>query len=64
MWRHDAPGQVRTPGQPLESCLGSLDIIDLPPVPGRQMELDLPGVDAPATPPAPAVDPVGSMPMF
>ncbi|WNI20401.1 hypothetical protein [Actinacidiphila sp. ITFR-21] len=58
MWRHDAPGQTRTPGEPLESCIGSLDIIDLPPIPGRQMELDMPALDAPTA------DPVGTMVMF
>lgn len=41
------PVKSAPPVSPLESCLGSLDIIDLPPIPGRQIELDLPGVDAP-----------------
>lgn len=60
MWRHDAPGQTRIPGQPLESCIGSLDIIDLPPIAGRQIELDMPTLDAPAQ----GGDPVGSLAMF
>lgn len=63
MWRHDAPGQTRTPGQPLESCIGSLDIIDLPAIPGRQIELDL-TLDAPTPPVDQGGDPMGSIAMF
>lgn len=65
MWRHDAPGQARTPGNALTSCLGSLEIVDLPQF-GRQLELDEttdPGT-TPAAPAAPGDDPMGSVPLF
>lgn len=56
MWRHDPPGQIREPGQPLVSCDGSLAIVDLP-LPGRQMELDIPGLDGGAADTPAAVPP-------
>lgn len=58
IWRHDPPGQTRTPGRPLVSCAGSLCIVDLP-LPGRQMELDL---SEPVT--APAAEPEEVMALF
>lgn len=42
LWRHDAPGERRAGGA-LVSCLGSLEVIDMP-GPARQMEI--PGTDA------------------
>jgi hypothetical protein len=47
IWRHDPPNQRREPGRPLISCDGSLEIVDLP-LPGRQMEFDIPDADTPA----------------
>ncbi|MFZ4266605.1 hypothetical protein [Streptomyces arboris] len=62
MWRHDAPGQARTPGSALMSCLGSLEIVDLPQV-GRQLELDE-TTDTDTTPAVPEGDPMGTVPLF
>jgi hypothetical protein len=56
MWRHDVPGQAREPGNALMSCLGSLEIVDLPQF-GRQLELDETPADD-AVPVAEGGDPV------
>ncbi|WP_435197731.1 hypothetical protein [Streptomyces sioyaensis] len=40
VWRHDEPGMLRVPDEPLVSCPGSLAIVDVP-LPGRQLELDI-----------------------
>lgn len=65
MWRHDVPGQTREPGSALVSCIGSLDIVDLPQF-GRQLELDETHDtdDTPAVPAGPDGDPVGTAPLF
>ncbi|WP_433856666.1 hypothetical protein [Streptomyces kronopolitis] len=39
IWRHDEPGVLRVPGEPLVSCPGSLEIVEMP-LPGRQLEFD------------------------
>ncbi|MFJ2255494.1 hypothetical protein [Streptomyces microflavus] len=62
MWRHDAPGQARTPGNALMSCLGSLEIVDMPQF-GRQLELDE-ATDPDTTQPQPEGDPLGTVPLF
>ncbi|MGW5925252.1 hypothetical protein ACWF2L_03260 [Streptomyces anulatus] len=62
MWRHDAPGQPRTPGSALMSCLGSLEIVDLPQF-GRQLELDE-TTDPGSAPAEPDGDPLGTVPLF
>ncbi len=61
MWRHDVPGQTREPGSALVSCMGSLEIVDLP-QPGRQLELD--ETDTPDTTDAPEGDPYGTAHLF
>ncbi|MEV6565877.1 hypothetical protein [Streptomyces kronopolitis] len=40
IWRHDDPGMLRVPDEPLVSCPGSLSIVDMP-LPGRQLEIDM-----------------------
>ncbi|MCX5326290.1 hypothetical protein [Streptomyces sp. NBC_00120] len=41
IWRHDDPGVPRIPGEPLVSCPGSLEIVEMP-RPGQQLEFDVP----------------------
>ncbi|MFI9026314.1 hypothetical protein [Streptomyces sp. NPDC053560] len=40
LWRHDDTGVLRIPGEPLVSCPGSLEMIEMP-LPARQLELDV-----------------------
>lgn len=40
LWRHDPPGLLHAPGEPLVSCDGSLRTVDLP-AHGQQLEIDV-----------------------
>ena len=60
LWRHDDPAVRRAPNEPLVSCPGSLDIVDMP-LPGTQLEFDVE-----ETSPGAAADgePESTMPLF